>query len=174
MNARRWMIASVTALMAISISVPAAHAGHGGAGSGHPDNTSQAVSMQDLTWLGQQATSWAKDQLERSELTMSWGGGDIYVYDGSFTSSSAYGWTSCTSTNWWNGWCDTYSVTYNQAMLGYANQWRSVGCHEFGHTAHLGHRTSATDTDNNSCMRSMYWNEYFDAHDINAIDALSY
>jgi hypothetical protein len=47
----------------------------------------------------------------------------------------------------------------------------ATGCHEFGHTAGLGHRTHTTDTDDNSCMQQgRYISGSFDAHDLDAIN----
>lgn len=50
-------------------------------------------------------------------------------------------------------------------------KWRSLGCHELGHTAHLGHRSHADDANDNSCMRSEIWPEDFDTHDLDLITA---
>lgn len=60
----------------------------------------------------------------------------------------------------------TYMADYSQ------NDADGTGCHEFGHTGGLGHRTSQTDTDNNSCMRSPSdGRRYYDQHDLNAISS---
>jgi hypothetical protein len=78
----------------------------------------------------------------------------LHVRDASYT-NNWYGNSSCTDRKWTNGRCD----------------WMSLGCHEFGHTADLGHRYRNTDTDNNSCMRDEIWPVHFDSHDIDSINS---
>lgn len=151
---------------------PPALASHGGkANSGKPDNTSQDVESNSLTTNGKAAVTQGRAQLDRSQITTSVGGSDIHVYDASY-SASWYGNTRCTDTNWWNGLCDHYDVKFNtRTMSGYGvSYWKSLGCHELGHTGSLGHRYHSTDSNNNSCMRSDIWPLYFDTHDIDAIN----
>ncbi|MET7709753.1 hypothetical protein [Micromonospora sp. NPDC005413] len=159
-------------LIAVVAFAPPAMAGHGGkANSGKPDNKEQAVESNSLTNAGKAAVSHGRAQLDRSQITTSTGGSDIHVYDKSY-SSSWYGQTTCTDSNWWNGLCDHYDVKFNtRTMSGKSTgYWQSLGCHELGHTGSLGHRSKAADTDNNSCMRSEIWPKNFDTHDINAIN----
>jgi hypothetical protein len=63
-------------------------------------------------------------------------------------------------------------VQFNESTYGGStNSWlRSLGCHEFGHTGSIGHRSNSNDTDNNSCMHSGIWPETYDSYDINAIN----
>ncbi len=66
--------------------------------------------------------------------------------------------------------CDIIRVRLNQSYSKTASQWKSLGCHEFGHTGDIGHRNSSNDTDGNSCMRSDKWYLNYDSHDISAIN----
>ncbi|MFD7067974.1 hypothetical protein ACFV97_12170 [Streptomyces sp. NPDC059913] len=136
-----------------------------------PDNRNQAVKGFSLTTNGTNAMNHGKAELERSVITTSWGGGDIEVYDSNYGKSGWHGTTDCT--NWnvlWTS-CDVIRIRLNTYQSKTASQWRSLGCHEFGHTGDLGHRSKSNDTDNNSCMRENIWPTHFDAHDLNAIKA---
>lgn len=168
----------ISAAIALSLAIFAgtfpAQATHGGRGVGHPDNMYQAVSHQGLTSLGAYAANWGSARLNQSELVMSSGSGDIYVYDHDY-GGTWLGDARCDLSNWWNGWCDVYKIRLNSSNLGW-NQayWNSTACQEFGHTGHLGHRYSWTDSDNNSCMREDIDPTYLDWHDLDAMNALSY
>lgn len=146
-----------------------ARAGHDDNGT-DPDNRNQAVKGFSLSTNGTRAMNHGKSQLERSVITTSWGGGDIEVYDKDYGDNGWYGRTDCTDWNaLWTS-CDIIRVRFNQYWYLTASQWRSLGCHEFGHTADIGHRARSNDTDNNSCMREDIWPQYYDKHDLNAID----
>lgn len=156
---------------ALILAVPsAAHASHDDDGT-DPDNRNQAVKGFSLTTNGKNAMNQGKAELERSVITTSWGGGDIEVYDGAYGDTGWHGRTDCTDWNaLWTS-CDVIRVRLNTTYSKSASQWRSLGCHEFGHTGDLGHRSAGADTDNNSCMRVSIWPTHFDQHDLNAIKA---
>ncbi|MFJ5773394.1 hypothetical protein [Streptomyces sp. NPDC093094] len=158
-------------LLAASLSSPA-HAGHDDDGF-DPDNRSQAVKGFNLTTKGQGAMEWGKQQLERSVITTSWGGGDIEVHDYKTTGVDWAGQTRCKDWNALFTSCDVLTIQFNTAMYHTDWEWLVMGCHEFGHTGDLGHRSKSNDTDNNSCMRSTVETAYvkFDSHDLNAIKA---
>ncbi|MEW1774861.1 hypothetical protein [Streptomyces sp. NPDC086777] len=169
-TSRRFMTV-LAASAALVLSAPfTAFAGHDDNGT-DPDNRNQAVKGFDLTANGTKAMNHGKSELERSVITTSWGGGDIEVYDKDYGDNGWHGRTDCTDWNvLWTS-CDIIRVRLNTYQYKSANQWRSLGCHEFGHTADLGHRSKSNDTDNNSCMRSEIWPQYYDQHDLNAIKA---
>lgn len=156
---------------AFTLALPsAARADHDDNGT-DPDNRNQAVKGFHLSTNGTNAMNYGKAELERSVITTSWGGGDIEVYDDDYGRTGWYGSTGCT--NWNALWtsCDIIRVRFNQHSSLTASQWRSLGCHEFGHTGDLGHRKKSNDSDNNSCMREEIWPTHFDQHDLNAIKA---
>ncbi|MFF0474317.1 hypothetical protein [Streptomyces sp. NPDC004284] len=165
-------IPSVLAVAAaLVLTIPSsAQASHDDNGT-DPDNRNQAVKGFSLTSNGSTAMGYGKAELERSVITTSWGGGDIEVYDGAYGDTKWHGRTDCT--NWNALWtsCDIIRVRFNTSYSKSLNQWKSLGCHEFGHTGDLGHRYASTDTDNNSCMRIEIWPMHYDQHDLNAIAA---
>ncbi|MFI5756779.1 hypothetical protein [Streptomyces sp. NPDC051569] len=156
---------------ALALAIPTvAHADHDDSGT-DPDNRNQAVKGFSLTTNGTNAMNQGKAELERSVITTSWGGGDIEVYDGNYGNSGWHGRTDCTDWNaLWTS-CDIIRVRLNTYQSKTASQWRSLGCHEFGHTGDLGHRKGSNDSDNNSCMRVEIWPTHYDQHDLNAIKA---
>ncbi|MFG2052763.1 hypothetical protein ACGFI9_01910 [Micromonospora sp. NPDC048930] len=160
-----------TTLAVVLAFAPPALASHGGNSGHRPDNTSQDVESNYLTTNGKAAVAHGRAQLDRTDITTSVGGSDIHVYDKSYT-ASWYGQETCTDTNWWNGRCDHFDVKFNtRTMTGYGvSYWRSLGCHEFGHTGALKHRYHSTDGNDNSCMRDDIWPLYYDTHDIDAIN----
>ncbi|WP_141747145.1 hypothetical protein [Streptomyces agglomeratus] len=135
-----------------------------------PDNRNQAVKGFSLTGNGTLAMNHGKAQLEKTVITTSWGGGDIEVYDGEYERNGWHGKTDCTDWNAFRTSCDIIRVRLNQSYSKTASQWKSLGCHEFGHTGDIGHRNSSNDTDGNSCMRSDKWYLNYDSHDISAIN----
>jgi hypothetical protein len=137
-----------------------------------PDNANQAVYRVSLTSAASTATSHGSAQLNRSQINTSWGGGDIYVYDANMP-DSWFGQAVCVERDTW-GDCDIHHVTYNlRAMSGRsASNWRSLACHELGHTGSLAHRRAADDADDNSCMRPEIWPERLDSVDIEHINRL--
>ncbi|MFE2282171.1 hypothetical protein ACFXAE_34040 [Streptomyces sp. NPDC059454] len=161
---------ALIAMLFASLTSPA-HADHDDS-SFDPDNRNQAVKGYSLTVKGQGAMEWGKQQLERSVITTSWGGGDLEVHDYKTTGVT---WAAQTRCKDWNAlWtsCDVFTIQFNTAQYHSDREWLTMGCHEFGHTADLGHRKASNDTDNNSCMRSTTAAHYkFDTHDLNAIKA---
>lgn len=165
------LVAVVAAGVTLAVLLPtSAYADHDDSGT-DPDNRNQAVQGFNLTSNGTSAMNFGKSELERSVITTSWGGGDIEVYDDLYGNNGWHGYTDCT--NWnvlWTS-CDIIRVRFNETQWKSYDQWRSLGCHEFGHTGDLGHRSSSNDSDNNSCMRSDIWPLTYDSHDLNAINA---
>ncbi|WP_328400126.1 hypothetical protein OHS70_23370 [Streptomyces sp. NBC_00390] len=171
MNSSRKLVASVAMSVAFVLGVPfSAYAGHDDDGF-DPDNRSQAVKGFSLTSNGTTAMNHGKAQLEKSVITTSWGDGDIRVYDANYGDNGWHGSTDCVDWNAFMTSCDVMRVRFNQYQYKSYSEWKSLGCHEFGHTGDLGHRSKSNDTDNNSCMRSDRWPQYFDQHDLNAIAA---
>ncbi|MCX4583186.1 hypothetical protein [Streptomyces sp. NBC_01481] len=165
------LLGTLAATAALILAIPSsAYASHDDGGT-DPDNRSQAVKGFYLTSNGVTAMNHGKYELERSVITTSWGSGDIEVYDYAYGDTKWHGRTDCT--NWNALWtsCDIIRVRFNTSYYKSYSQWKSLGCHEFGHTGDLGHRWSSTDSDSNSCMRVEIWPTHYDQHDLNAIAA---
>ncbi len=160
-----------------------AHASHGGeANSGTPDNADHSVDRKDLTSGSDLATRHGIAELNRSNMNATLdGSGDVEVYDKYYGTDDEWAndvgaITNCADWNFFYTECDVYRVRYNlSSALGNASDdlWRSSGCHEMGHTAGMGHRTSDTDSNNNSCMRkcASESRKNYDTHDIDAINS---
>lgn len=163
------------ALVALCATAPAAVADHGGTAlSGRPDNAKHYVDRNDLTSAANAAAVHGVAQLDRSDMDATFtGSGDVEVYDGYYGDIGWYGATNCQTPSTRAGVCDVYRVRFNlTTMDGLSlSKWRSLGCHEFGHTAGLGHRYYYDDSNDNSCMRIEIWPENYDTHDLNAINA---
>lgn len=158
---------------AILISGSPAYADHGGTSSaGTPDNTSQGVTNSGvLTNLGIDAMYQGAEQLNRTDITTKLGDkSDIFVYDYKYGDNGLYGLTKCRGGGDPNHLCNVFEVRFNQSTLPRTvKAWESVGCHELGHTAGLGHR----GTSKSSCMREIIsegWPRKLDAHDIDAVN----
>jgi hypothetical protein len=161
----------------VGLATPAVWASHSGdANSGKPDNKDHYMDRNSLTTNGDTAAVYGRDQLNRSVMNATFtGSGDVEIYDGDYNQNDWMGRTECIDIGTWlDGRCDVFKVRFDTAnMAGHSlDHWRSLGCHELGHTGGLGHRTSSTDTDNNSCMRSDIWPKNFDQHDLDAINAV--
>ena len=109
------------------------------------DNNTQDYDHNSLTQAGRIACDHGAAQLGRSEISVEMGPDDIHCYD-SFDPDGSPGTARCTRDNWWNGRCDHYRVWFNLSGLDLTpdtdlerNYWRSLGCHEFGHTGSIGH-----------------------------------
>lgn len=118
-------------------------------------------------------------QLDRTDMDASLScSGDVEVYDayyGTFGDwNDTYGRTNCDNWTLFYIHCDIYHVRYNLTYFAAysADKVKSGGCHEFGHTAGLGHRTDANDDYDNSCMWSTVsgTRQNYDTHDIDAIN----
>lgn len=171
MRTRALAVAAVSAAALIAIAGPA-HADHGGdSNTPGPDNLQQAVKGQNLSERGKAATAHGKAQLERSKISVSTGGGDIYVKDDHYGQTGWTGSTYCTDVGW-DGKCNESLVRFNATYMADepVDQWKSLGCHELGHTGTLGDRGPGNDSNDNSCMRDDIWPKRFDTHDINAIN----
>lgn len=173
---RRLTSVAVLTVLALSMAVAPSMAGHGEQGSaGDPDNADHYMDRNNLSPNADTAAVWGRDQLNRSQMNATFSGaGDVEIYDGFYGDNGWYGFTDCPSgINWLTGNCDVFRVRFNQThMTGHSvDHWRSLGCHELGHTAGLGHRHNSDDTYDNSCMRSDIWPRTFDSHDLDAINS---
>lgn len=173
---RRLTSVTLLAMLALSMAVAPSMAGHGEQGAaGDPDNADHYMDRNTLGTNGNIAAEWGATELNQSQMNATFNGaGDVEIYDYSYGDTGWYGITDCTSgINWFTGNCDVFRVRFNQThMAGHSvNHWRSLGCHELGHTAGLGHRFNSDDTYDNSCMRSDIWPRTFDTHDLDAINS---
>lgn len=123
-----------------------------------PDNVDHYIDRNSLTSNGEKAVTRGIDQLNRSKMnaTLS-GSGDVEVYDAYYGNSGFWenveGYADCYEKTWTGLECDKWSVKFNDTNLGTEDDWRSCGCHEFGHTAGLSHRSASNDDYAESCMR---------------------
>lgn len=172
-------VALVSILTVVTLSVPA-YAGHGGDGpAGIPDNTLHCVDRNGVTAKVDDAVQHGVAQIDRSDMDARLScSGDVEVYDAYYGTSGD--WNDAAAKVNCEVWTDTYPVCdifrvrYNLSYFAnYSSDMvKSGGCHEFGHTAGLKHRTDANDDYDNSCM----WAELsggrrnFDSHDIDAIN----
>lgn len=138
-----------------------------------PDNATQYVSSVSLTTNGASAVWNGRFELDRSDVNTAVGTGDINVYDGYYGDTGWAGQAECINVTVLAD-CDVFEVRFNQTYMDSytAQQWMKVGCHEFGHTGGLDHRTTTTDSDLNSCMRQGTANLSldFDQHDLDVIN----
>jgi hypothetical protein len=169
---------ALAALLSVSILVtPAASADHSNdGGAGDPDNGDHYMDRNSLSSVGDTASVWGRDELNRArDMNATFtGSGDVEIYDYTYGDTDWHGITDCPDgINWINGNCDVFRVRFNQSsMAGHSlDHWRSLGCHELGHTAGLGHRKDSNDTYDNSCMREEIWPRSFDSHDLDAINS---
>lgn len=140
-----------------------------------PDNVDHYIDRNSLTAQGDAAVSQGIEQLDRTKMdaTLS-GSGDVEVYDAYYGDSGFWedleGYAECYEKNYFPYECDKWSVKFNDTNLGTWSDWRSIGCHEFGHTAGLSHRASSNDAETTSCMRAAPSSEVLDLHDIDVIN----
>lgn len=162
-------LSGVTMVLALASPASADHDNYGT----DPDNRNQAIRKRGLTGPGDVAANHGKAQLERSVITTSWGSNDVDVFDDRYGSVGWSGKTDCTDWNvLWTS-CNVIRIRFNESSMAGGSQgdWQSLGCHEFGHSGDIGHRSASSDRDNNSCMREDIWPLTYDTHDINAINA---
>lgn len=178
------MAAVLTAFTSLAAAPALADHGDSGSSLKERDNNDQAVALVDLTEVGHLACMQGWLELDRTEISVSEGTGDIYCYDASYGASGWAGETYCRKGAYHPAKCDEFSISFNY----YYNQqsgsnttvdtdwetkmWKSTGCHEFGHTSSVGHRFGPDDTDNNSCLRTQVSpnRPTYDSHDIGAIN----
>lgn len=121
-----------------------------------PDNVTQCVKSPSITSTTVAIRDHGMAQLSRSDINTSFcTGDDIWVRDSYLGDSYFFGITQCYRRTLSGNRCDIYIIEFNESRYDNltATEEASLGCHEFGHTGSIGHRTSSTDTDNNSCMR---------------------
>jgi hypothetical protein len=140
-----------------------------------PDNVDHYVDRNSLTTNGEGATARGIAQLNESKMNATvTGSGDVEVYDSGYGDEGNWnnvrGQATCVDKTFGGLECDVYEVRFNETNLDSYSEWLHVGCHEFGHTAGLWHRSSDNDTNNNSCMRSGGTNGLLDDHDIAVIN----
>ena len=176
--AARAVLATSSAAALVVLSPVLARADHkdNGTSTLDRDNDQQDVDKVSLTSAGNLACDWGKAQLERSEVTTSWGATDVHCHD-SAVAEQWVGRTKCINRTWTIYRCDQYELTFNYYYLDVNPDtnyeigiWRNAGCHEFGHTSSLGHRA---EDNNNSCMQP-YASENrqtFDQHDLDSINS---
>lgn len=176
----RWQsIACSLAMLASSLVLVVAAPGPAAAGNDDlidPDNVDHHIDRNSLTTNGDKAVARGIDQLDRSKMnaTLS-GSGDVEVYDAYYGDSGFWdnqeGYADCYDKTWTGLECDKWSVKFNDTNLGSVEDWQSCGCHEFGHTAGLSHRSAASDNYAESCMRDPAGvRRSLDNHDIAVIN----
>jgi hypothetical protein len=145
------------------------------------DNNSQEFDSHSLSTQSQLACSHGKAQLgDQTEISVSVGDADVHCYDQNLGTSLG-GTTSCPDTTIF-GRCDHYRVTFNtyfQTTNPLTDaQWKSIGCHEMGHTSSVDHRTAASDPNSPySCLRNgadqaaAGYPTTYDSHDVTAINS---
>lgn len=155
-------------------------ASHGTAPSGWPDNANQYVDRHSLTSSTEVAVAQGIAQLNRSHLSVTLtGSGDIDVYDSNYGDTGWDGITDCVdkvaSTWLWARKCDDFRIRYNQYVTTKFSSFKLevIGCHEFGHTGGLDHRSSSNDGGQISCMRgSGYLSNVLDNHDLDVVNSI--
>lgn len=179
---RALLLTTAVFTLLATLAAPAQAEHSGDANSGTPDNADHYIDRNSLTSAATTATTHGINQLNRTDMNATLtGSGDVEVFDAYYGTtgdwSGTAGRVSCNDSDWWwTGDCDVFYLRYN---LSYAasystNKWRSLACHEFGHTGGLGHRSSSSDSNGDSCMQSTVSanRPNFDFHDVNAINAV--
>lgn len=141
-----WLMATALAVSALVVQLA------GPAVAGHddmidPDNADHYIDRHSLTTDASDATIHAIGELNRTKMNATvTGSGDVDAYDAYYGTSGSWenilGRTSCVDKTWTLLECDVYELKYNLSYMAGTSQsyWNSLGCHEFGHTAGLGHR----------------------------------
>ncbi|GAA3544652.1 hypothetical protein AFL01nite_16420 [Aeromicrobium flavum] len=140
-----------------------------------PDNADHHVDRNSLTSSGDSAALRGISELNRTKMNATVNGsGDVEVYDSSYGDSGSWhnvrGRATCVNKTTLGLECDVWEVKFNQTNISGSSAWLHVGCHEFGHTAGISHRSSDNDSNDNSCMRSGGTNANLDEHDIDVIN----
>lgn len=140
------------------------------------DNNEHGYTMYDLTDKGALACSHGMAQIgDQTEIQSNDGGGDVRCYDYDNGAGTWFGLTNCDEFTLLLNRCDIYDVRFNTYYLYASNDtWKSIGCHEIGHTSSVGHRVASSDPNAPySCMRSSAAasRTTYDSHDVTAINA---
>lgn len=168
----RSALASTVGLVAAVIAAKPAAASHDT--TPNPDNATQDVERISLTSVGQVADLQGELQVGRSEIAFQTGTSDLHVRDIDY--SVPRGWAGLT---WCSAFrplslstCDHFQIRFNLRFdeTGYltTDGWKTVGCHEFGHAAGLGHR--ADQYAEQSCMKSPSSSQVLTNHDLITIN----
>jgi len=167
-------IGTVTMVAAAAVVVVAPAAGAGHDKLPRQDNNDHYVDQHSLAaGLGKLSFDWATCATGSSVLCTEvnvWFTGhpadDVHSYDSNYGDTGWHGLTTCNGVGWTTPWlCTDWTIKFNEFQGKTADQWKSLGCHEFGHTVGLGHRSAGDDSDNNSCMRVEIWPLDYDNHD---------
>lgn len=173
--------ASLIAMTGASASLLAApvaadHGDNSSSLSRERDNNQQEVDATNLSEAGELACKHGASELDRTEIEMSNGDSDLHCIDANYGHDVWVGLTNCDKAAYLYTRCDQYITRFNYNVSGPNPSeaekplWKSTGCHEFGHTSSVGHRSAASDTDENSCMRNdSYFPTQFDSHDFSSI-----
>lgn len=140
------------------------------------DNSDHSLQKHSLTSNGSLAFDHGVSELAKylNAYSVTSGNADVEVYDAGYGDTGWYGITSCKNYVASSGGtrCDDFTVKFNTSnMANDDGKWKSLGCHEFGHTVGLGHRSASSNTNNDSCMRVSIWPLQFDGHDDNQISS---
>jgi len=166
----RRTVGFLTVLASLFLVAPVANATH--ASTPHFTTNMFRIYYDNLTSLGVAAVTHARNNLNPTDVTTSQISSKtspyIYVRDADYP-DNFLGNSLCevpsSSTS-----CLIYLIRLNSAsnqLASVQSRWNKTACHEFGHTAGLGHRTTS-----GTCMVqgiSTYWN--FDQHDKDTINA---
>lgn len=166
-------VAAATGLSAAALAMAAPAAANHGKPNQWPDSRRQAVQGVSLTRVGNVASDWGQLTLDSTDVVISTGPDDIWVEDFGFGDNRNSGYTRPTFSGTgdlecFQSRCPFFRVQFNTDLVFPDAHWKKVGCHEFGHTAGLLHRTT-TD----SCMvqgRSSPEKAVLDAHDRKTIN----
>ena len=148
--------------------------------SPHADNKAHSFFFDDdLSAAQKSGVDWArKNSLAPTDMTTSVNTTyntkvDVWVYstwNPPADLRNAYAWASCIKrVN--AAKCDQHELVINN-KLPHSN-YKSLGCHEIGHTVGLGHasgKNSSYSTPNRSCMRGNPDHNYYSTHDKNHIN----
>lgn len=173
-------LAAATGLSAAALAVATPAAANHGKPNQWPDSRRQAVQEMSLERPGNVASDWGQLALSATDIIVSTGPDDIYVYDDEYGNSgnAGYGFTApsyngrevdpspCAAMR-----CPRFVVQFNLSFSLTDTQWKKVGCHELGHTGGLEHFRSPHDA---TCMRTGLTAPLplaLDAHDKKTINA---
>lgn len=158
----------IAATVVVAVDQLPAIAGHGKLPKA--DNSDHSLQKHSLTANGSTAFDHGVAELGKylNAYQVTSGNADVEVYDGAYGDVGWYGIASCKNLVASSGGtrCDDFTVKFNtSAMPNDDGKWKHLGCHEFGHTVGLGHRSAASDPNSDSCMRETIWPTQFDSHD---------